>query len=204
MWRQTAYTLYIPHFAIFSVAWLYKGYGLWYSVSGDFGPDHLEEAIMTHQSDYIEEGIVILALQSSMGNIGLAANELGLSRGELYDYLARHPGVAETRKQIREAIKDDAEDMLFEQMKTNPSLLVFYLRTQAADRGYSTSHTTSNNTHVEVNVDARSLIAAMRSGANLIAKDEDEEGEPEDGEFFPIPKLLDHSDGSGGVGEVLQ
>jgi hypothetical protein len=153
---------------------------------------------MTHQSDYLEEGIVILALQSQMGNIGLAAMELGLSRGELYDYMARHPSVGETRQQIREAVKDDAEDLLISGMKTNPSLLVFFLRTQAKDRGYSTNPGSTINNNVEVNVDARSLIAAMRSGANLldVTQDEDEEDESEDGGLFPISKLLDHGDGS--------
>lgn len=152
---------------------------------------------MIPQSEYLEEGLVILALQSQMGNIGLAAKELGLSRGELLDYMARHPSVAETRQQIREAVKDDAEDLLVTGMKTNPALLIFFLKTQAKDRGYDTSHNTTNNNNVEVNIDARSLIAAMRTGANLIdVKVESEEDESEDGGLFPLPKLLDNGTGS--------
>lgn len=159
---------------------------------------------MVPQSEYLEEGVVILALQSELGNVGLAAAELGLSRGELVDYLARHPAVAETRKQIREGIKDTAEDLLVEKMKTDNALLVFFLRTQAKDRGYSTSSNSTINNNVEVNVDARSLIAAMRNGANLIdVQDEDEEDESEDGGIFPLSNLLDHGDGSRGTGEVL-
>lgn len=151
---------------------------------------------MIPQSEYLEEGLVILALHNSSGNLGIAAAELGLTRGELMAYMARHPEVMETKKQIKEAYKDDAEAMLMERMKTSDPLLVFFLRTQAKDRGYDTSHTTSNNTHVEVNVDARSLIAAMRSGVNLIAQDEDAEDESEDGGVFTVSELLDHQDGS--------
>lgn len=160
---------------------------------------------MIPQSEYLSEGAVILALQNQMGNIGLAAKELGLSRGELYDYMSRHPEVAETRKQIREAVKDDAEDLLITGMKTNPALLVFFLKTQAKERGYDTSHNSTVNNKVEVNVDARSLIAAMRNGVNLIdvTEDEDEEVELEDGGFLTLPNLLDHGDGSGGTGEML-
>jgi hypothetical protein len=151
---------------------------------------------MIPQSEYLEEGVVILALQNEMGNVGLAAKELGLSRAELMDYMTRHPAVMETKRQIKEFIKDEAEDILVEKMRTDNSLLIFFLKTQAKDRGYETSHNTSNTTNVAVNVDARSLIAAMRSGANVIAQDEDAEDESEDSGLFTVPKLLDHRDGS--------
>jgi len=155
---------------------------------------------MIPQSEYISEGTAILALQSQMGNVGLAAKELGLSRAELMDYMVRHPSVMETKTQIKEFIKDEAEDLLVAKMRNDNALLMFFLKTQAQDRGYSTSNNSTVNNRVEVNVDARSLIAAMRSGANLIDvtqdEDEDEESESEDGGLFPIPKLLDHRDGS--------
>jgi|KBSMisStandDraft_5_1062788.scaffolds.fasta_scaffold07636_2 hypothetical protein len=150
---------------------------------------------MVPQSEYLEEGLVILSLQNQLGNIGLSAAELGLSRGELMEYLVRHPAVMETRKQIREAIKDTAEDLLFEKMKTDNSLLIFYLRTQAKDRGYDTSHSNVLNNNVNVNVDARSLIAAMRTGIKAIEAKEDEESISEEGDFFPISEL--HADGTG-------
>jgi hypothetical protein len=159
---------------------------------------------MVPQSEYLEENLVILSLRNFMGNLGLAAMDLGLSRGELVAYIARHPDVAEARQQVREAVKDVAEDILFEKMKTDNQLLVFFLRTQAKDRGYSTTVNSTINNRVEVNVDARSLIAAMRNGANLIdVQDEDEADESEDGELFTFPNLLDHGDGSGRTGEVL-
>lgn len=127
---------------------------------------------MIQQSEYLSEDIVILAIRSQMGNVGLAATELGLTRGELLDYMVRHPDVMEAKKQIKEFIKDQAEDLLVEGMKTDPTLLMFFLKTQARDRGYgSTPATTSINNTVEINLNARSLIEAMRQG---ITQNEDE------------------------------
>lgn len=159
---------------------------------------------MTHQADYLEESLVILSLRNFSGNLALSAVDLGLSRGELYDYIQRHPSVADAKRQIKEAVKDMAEDILIEKMKTDNQLLVFFLRTQAKDRGYSTAGNSTISNHLEVNVDARSLIAAMRNGAKLIdVKSEDEEYESEDRELFTIPSYVSDGDGSGGTGEVL-
>lgn len=159
---------------------------------------------MTHQADYLEESLVILSLRNYSGNLALSAADLGLSRGELYDYIQRHPAVADAKRQIKEAVKDMAEDILVEKMKTDNQLLVFFLRTQAKDRGYSTVGNSTISNHLEVNVDARSLIAAMRNGANLLdVKDEEQTDESEDGELFTIPSYISDGDGSGGTGEML-
>jgi hypothetical protein len=157
---------------------------------------------MTKQADYLEESIVILAIRSQMGNVALAARELGLSRGELTDYMVRHPAVMEAKIQVKEAVKDRAEDILISQMEVEPSLLMFFLRTQAKDRGYDTSKNLTTNNNVQVNVDARSLIAAMRNGTKELGVQENDVAE--EGELFTIPKLLDDYDGSRGTGEVLQ
>jgi len=120
---------------------------------------------MIPQAEYLEENIVILAIRNHMGNVGLAAKELGLSRGELVGYMARHPDTMEAKKQVKEFVKDQAEDLLVEGMQTDPNLLMFYLKTQARDRGYgSTPNSASIHNKVEVNVDARTLIEAMRRG----------------------------------------
>jgi hypothetical protein len=157
---------------------------------------------MINQAEYLEESIVILAIRNQMGNMGLAAKELGLSRGELMDYMVHHPAVMDARIQVKEAIKDHAEDLLVSQMETEPGLLMFFLRTQAKDRGYDTSKTLTTNNNVQVNVDARSLIAAMRNGTKAIDVQEDDI--VEEGELFTVPKLLHDGDGSRGTGEVLQ
>jgi len=155
-------------------------------------------------SEYLEENLVVLALRSQSGNVALAAMELGLSRGELYTYIINHPDVAEAKRQIKESVKDMAEDLLVSGMKTDNTLLMFFLRTQAKDRGYGTDNRSTINNKVEVNVDARSLIAAMQKGTKLIdAKDENENDESEEGGIFPITEFFADRDGSGRTGEVL-
>lgn len=156
---------------------------------------------MIPQSEYIAENIVILALQNNMGNTGLAAAELGLTRLELVSYLGRHPAVLEVkrglRESYREAIKDEAEDILIEKMYSDNSLLIFFLKTQAKERGYDTSKGSVVNNNVEVNVDARSLIAAMRSGAKLInAEDASTKDVFEAGEFLELSELQSNGVGS--------
>jgi hypothetical protein len=128
---------------------------------------------MTKQSEYLEENIVILAIRNQMGNVGLAAKELGLSRGELVDYMVRHPSVMDTKKQIKEFVKDQAEDLLVQKMQDDPTLLMFFLKTQARDRGYDLSSAPANVTNrVEVKVDAKFLIAAMRQAADQPKQEE--------------------------------
>jgi hypothetical protein len=156
---------------------------------------------MINQAEYLEESIVILAIRNQLGNMALAAKELGLSRGELMDYMVHHPAVMDAKIQVKEAVKDRAEDILISQMETEPGLLMFFLRTQAKDRGYDTSKNLTTNNNVQVNVDARSLIAAMRNGTKAI--DDKEADVAEEGELLTIPYLLDDGVGSGGAGEVL-
>lgn len=156
---------------------------------------------MIKQSDYLEESIVILAIRNCLGNMAMAAQELGLSRGELMDYMVRHPAVMEAKVQVKEAVKDRAEEILFSQMETEPSLLMFFLRTQAKDRGYDTTKINTTNNNVQVNVDARSLIAAMRNGTHLLDVKEDDVAA--EGELFTVSNLLNDRVGSGGTGEVL-
>jgi hypothetical protein len=145
---------------------------------------------MMPQSEYIAEDIVLLAIQNQLGNLLLAAAELGLTRSQLVAYLTRHPELLERAKSIRiacsELVKDEAEDLLTAGMRGDNTLLMFYLKTQAKERGYDTAKGSTNTTNVEVNVDARSLIAAMRSGAKLI----DEKPVEEESELFDISYIL--------------
>ena len=145
---------------------------------------------MIPQSEYIAEDIVLLAIRNQLGNLLLAAAELGLERPQLVAYLTRHPQVLEESKAIRiaakELIKDEAEDLLTAGMRGDNTLLMFYLKTQAKERGYDTAKGSTNTTNVEVHVDARSLIAAMRSGAKLV----DEKPVEEESELFDISYVL--------------
>jgi len=80
---------------------------------------------------------VIAQLERSHGNIKHAAGKLNTSRTVLHRYINEHPTVAAALADIREGTKDDAELMLYDRMRTSDTLLIFYLKTQAKDRGYT-------------------------------------------------------------------
>ena len=135
---------------------------------------------MTGITIYSEEQ-VIQALRNHLGNIDLASKELVVTRGELVTYIANHPEVLEARKQIKEGIKDEAEDLLVQGMRTDSTLLMFFLKTQAKDRGYGNqSHTTitgADGNPIEVNVNARALIALMQKAESSLNEEENESSE---------------------------
>ena len=65
-----------------------------------------------------------------------AALRLDTSRSNLFKYINAHPTVKAALADIRESTKDDAELMLHDRMRSSDTLLIFYLKTQAHDRGY--------------------------------------------------------------------
>lgn len=79
---------------------------------------------------------VIDQLKSSHGNISHAAGKLGTSRKTLHAYINDHPTVKTALDDVRESTKDRAETMLQTRMAQSDTLLIFYLKTQAYDRGY--------------------------------------------------------------------
>ena len=79
---------------------------------------------------------VMAVLTKTKGNVKFAAKELRTSRESLYKYIRRHPTVKRHIDDIREGTKDDAETMLQTRMMSSDTLLIFYLKTQAKDRGY--------------------------------------------------------------------
>lgn len=79
---------------------------------------------------------VIEQLKASRGNISHAAGKLDTSRTTLHAYINEHVTVKTALKDIKEAAKDRAETMLEKRMETSDTLLIFYLKTQAYDRGY--------------------------------------------------------------------
>lgn len=83
-----------------------------------------------------KEKQVIAQLKKSRGNISHAADALDTSRTTMHAYINEHPTVKEALKDIKEANKDRAETMLEARMATSDTLLIFYLKTQAYDRGY--------------------------------------------------------------------
>lgn len=89
---------------------------------------------------------VIEQLQASRGNISHAAGRLDTSRDTLHRYINEHPTVKVAVRNIKEASKDRAETMLEKRIETSDTLLIFYLKTQAHDRGYG------DRSHIDVNV----------------------------------------------------
>ena len=79
---------------------------------------------------------VIEQLQASHGNISHAAGKLDTSRDTLHRYINAHPTVKVALRDIKESAKDRAETMIEQRMATSDTLLIFYLKTQAYDRGY--------------------------------------------------------------------
>lgn len=73
------------------------------------------------------------------GNLSRAAYELGVARSTLQKYLKENPVLQTFISDLRAGQVDGAEDILLEQLRADPKLLMFYLRTQGRDRGYATS-----------------------------------------------------------------
>lgn len=130
-------------------------------------------SIQRNQLEYEREEIVILALRRSLGNLDFAAKELGCTRGMLVDYMANHPAVREEKAALKEAMLDLAEQELTTRMLGSDPLLMFYLRTQGKERGYGTE-AKGGGTTVNVNVNAATLIQAMRNGIEDAGQDDSE------------------------------
>src|SRR5688572_21643883 len=79
---------------------------------------------------------VATQLKASQGNVSDAAGKLNTSRRVLHQYINEHPTVKAALADIRESTKDRAETMLQTRMNHSDTLLIFYLKTQARDRGY--------------------------------------------------------------------
>lgn len=80
---------------------------------------------------------VIEQLRQSHGNVKHAAGKLNTTRKTLHLYINDHPTVAAALADIREGEVDDAELMLYDRMRTSDTLLIFFLKTRAKQRGYT-------------------------------------------------------------------
>lgn len=77
------------------------------------------------------------AITKAKGFTSYAARSLGCSARTVSRYIKKHPTVALAREEARELFKDDAESKLAEHIRNdNVTALIFYLKTQAKDRGY--------------------------------------------------------------------
>lgn len=77
------------------------------------------------------------AVQGSKGIIKVVANRLGCSRQHVYNLMDKFVTVKEAVEEEREGMKDFTEGKLFQQIDAgNMTAIIFYLKTQAKDRGY--------------------------------------------------------------------
>jgi hypothetical protein len=80
---------------------------------------------------------VIAALEAADGYVSKTASLLGCSPQTVYNYRNRFPTVAEAWAGIRERRHDFVENKLHMLIKDgNVAATIFYLKTQAKDRGY--------------------------------------------------------------------
>lgn len=78
-----------------------------------------------------------MALQKTTGLAALAADELGCTVRTVNRYAVRYAAVREARLHMKEKRKDIAEGKLWGLINDgNITAIIFYLKTQAKDRGY--------------------------------------------------------------------
>jgi len=81
------------------------------------------------------------AIRLCDGNISAAARHLGVSRRTVYDRIHKNPALKETLMEAREVNLDELEDTLYDMAKNgNITALIFALKTQGRERGYSEKH----------------------------------------------------------------
>ena len=79
----------------------------------------------------------IEATKGSRGFVTAIAKRLNVTRCHIYKLQAKWPKFAQAIIDEREALKDFAETKLFTQIdEGNTTAIIFYLKTQAKDRGY--------------------------------------------------------------------
>jgi hypothetical protein len=77
------------------------------------------------------------AIKGSGGYVTEIARRLGCSRTTVYNSYERWPDLREAVLDEKEGLKDLAENELFRQIAGgNTTAVIFYLKTQAKDRGY--------------------------------------------------------------------
>ena len=96
----------------------------------------------------------IEAVKDSRGFVTTVAKRLGCSRRYVYALMDKYPTVKQAILDERESLKDFAEGKLLEQINEgNMTGIIFYLKTQAKDRGYIERHEVSGPDGGPVSVD---------------------------------------------------
>lgn len=81
--------------------------------------------------------VAIEALKKTLGNVSKACEAVGIDRSTFYDWVNSDPAFAKAMKDVREKTVDIAETALQKLIQEgNPTAIIFFLKTQAKDRGY--------------------------------------------------------------------
>lgn len=94
------------------------------------------------------------ALCNTKGFITQAAKQLGISRSQLHRIINIHPTVKQALLDAKEEMKDFAESKIYQGIADgNPTLMIFYAKTQMKDRGYiERQEIASRNINIDVNL----------------------------------------------------
>ena len=104
-----------------------------------------------------EASEVAQALLDARGFTSVAADKLGCTTQTIRNYIKRYRTVAQAKEEARERMKDKAEGMLLENiMSGNVAAQIFYLKTQAKDRGYT------EKVEIEAGEDLTKLLMDLR------------------------------------------
>jgi len=77
------------------------------------------------------------ALLKAKGFVSVAARRLGCAPGTVRNYIGRYETCKQAVLDAKEEMKDFAEGKLYQNIDENKEAsLIFYLKTQAKDRGY--------------------------------------------------------------------
>ena len=124
-----------------------------------------EVAEVTHEGNGYTASEVIAAIRGSRGLITEVAARLGCSRTHVYRLLDKFSTAKIALSDEREALKDFAEDKLFNQIKSeNLTAITFYLKTQAKDRGYVERQEVELDANQELKDWIKSQQADLRNG----------------------------------------
>ena len=87
------------------------------------------------------------ALTKANGFYSKAAESLGCDIRTIQNYINRYDELAQAIKDVRHKRDDFVETMFMKGIQEgNPTLIIFYLKTQMRSRGYSDKDTTNDNT----------------------------------------------------------
>lgn len=109
------------------------------------------------------------AIENSNGNLTAIAARLGMSRSTFYLQMAKHPELKRKVEEEREKLLDVAENWLHVGMKNNPTLLMFFLKTQGKRRGFVERQEVEQSGEVTRNIkisqsDVKNALEELKNG----------------------------------------